>query len=105
MGRKKGRHPYLSTMVRVDRALGEMVALLNSPSGPGHKELDERVEFLAYRLDKLVENVQDADFFALNISASVPPITCVAMQQFIVVVSLLESFIPPFNRPQGHPKP
>ncbi|KAI0536255.1 hypothetical protein GGR58DRAFT_403453 [Xylaria digitata] len=80
-----GRHPYLSTMVRVDRALGEIAALGDSSLSPEQKELKDRSEFLAYRLEKLVENVQDLDFFPFDISARLPPATQAVMQQFIAI--------------------
>ncbi|KAI0468465.1 hypothetical protein F4859DRAFT_205157 [Xylaria cf. heliscus] len=80
-----GRHPYLSTMVRVDRVLGEIMALMNSSPGPGRKEIDERLEFLAYRLEKIVENVQDVTLFPAEILARLPPTTQVVMQQIIAI--------------------
>ncbi|KAF2963902.1 hypothetical protein GQX73_g9662 [Xylaria multiplex] len=78
-----GRHPYLSTMVKVDRALGEIAALGDSSLTPEQKELEDRSEFLAYRLEKLVENVQDLGFFPLDALARLPPATQAVMQQFI----------------------
>ncbi|KAI0906925.1 hypothetical protein F4823DRAFT_51336 [Ustulina deusta] len=72
-------------MVKVDRILGEIVTLLNSPPGRSQKELDERADFWLYRLEKLVEEVQDVNFFPLGMSSRLPPTTQVVMQQFIAI--------------------
>ncbi|KAJ9497397.1 hypothetical protein H2202_007201 [Exophiala xenobiotica] len=81
-----GRHPYLSAMVRVNRLHSEIVELINSSPGLGTKEIDERAEFLGYRLQKLVEIIHESEMFPPESPEPLPPpATRTVMEAFVTL--------------------
>ncbi|KAH8588863.1 hypothetical protein B0O99DRAFT_600371 [Bisporella sp. PMI_857] len=58
-------HTYLLAMIGLNRTHSEIIELANF-STPENKETDERVEYLDFRVQKLVESIPQNGFFPLD---------------------------------------
>lgn len=81
-----GRHPFLSTMVRLDRIHSEIIEFANSSQSLSTKDVNERAELLGYRLDKYMESLDKEEILPLQLSEPLPlPTTQAVMQAFIAL--------------------
>ncbi|KAJ5213038.1 hypothetical protein N7449_000207 [Penicillium cf. viridicatum] len=62
---------YISTMITLDRNLSEIWTIVNSPSSQS-KNHEERVEFLNFQLQKLVDKIPTGDFKSLEPTVAPP---------------------------------
>jgi hypothetical protein len=68
-------------MLSLDRVLSETWTVVNAPS-PQSKNIEERVEFLNFQIQKLVDKIPKGDFMNLEPTVTPPPWLQAGLKQF-----------------------